>query len=261
MRVTGIAARLPYPVARRLVPLLPSRAQRFHPASSWDAAARMTHGYEASRHEVAPPRSAPPADAASLSSRDVQLIACMGAAMGLAVPESTMRVVDLGGYHGGHRDVVVRAFPESTFDWTVVELPDVVRACSGATSPGLHFTSDLDEALGEGVDICLASASLNYVPDPRSTLAAMARRSRAVVLLRLPLWPITQHRPAIQRLSRHSAEVGYPTWFFSETQFRAEVAALGRIVLSIDVPEDRAYFSGHYGCYRGLVIAAGVPGA
>jgi putative methyltransferase (TIGR04325 family) len=175
--------------------------------------------------------------------------------------QSAVRVVDLGGYHGHHHAVAARSLPRTTFDWTVVELPDVVQSCADITTSGLHFTTDLRAALQSGADICVASASLNYIADPMGALTAMVRAASAVVLLRLPLWPIAEHRPAIQRLSRHSAQAGYPTWFFSETQFRDQVGTLGRIILSFDVPEDRAYFAGHYGCYQGLVIASGVSGA
>lgn len=259
--MTGFASHLPYSVARRVVPLLPRRAQRFQPASSWESAVRQSVGYEATRHEVPPSKDLGLDPQAPLGARDLQIIAGIGSAIDLVGSKSRVRVVDLGGYHGGHRAVAVRAFPRMSFEWTVVELPDIVRSCRGLVSPDLAFTSDLNHALDAGADICLASASLNYVADPVSTLASMIRTAVAVVLLRLPLWPIAQHSPAIQRLSRHSEELGYPTWFFSETQFRREVSSIGSIVMSFDIPEDRAYFAGHYGCYQGLVIAGEASGA
>ncbi len=241
--MTGMAAHLPYAVAKRIVPLLPRRAQRFQPTSSWEAASRLTVGYEGSRRETATAPVGAPSPSPPSSTRDLQLLACLATAMNVGGVQSTARVVDLGGYHGHHHAVASTSLPRTTFDWTVVELPDVVESCADIATSRLHFTTDLPAALGSGADICVASASLNYLADPMGALTAMARAARAVVLLRLPLWPIAEHRPAIQRLSRHSAEAGYPTWFFSETQFRDQVAGMGRIILSFDVPEDRAYFA------------------
>lgn len=263
--MVGIAAYVPPTLAAKLIPLMPDRMQRFRAAPSWAAAESATQGYGSAfrrTHGLEPGTgSLPQTSQRALGGREVQMIAAFGVVMGQRVAHRTLRVVDLGGAEGIYRGVVALAFPEVDLDWTVVELPEVVAAYERSGHDRLHFTSSLAAALDAPVDVVLASASLNYVAEPAKTLARAASRARHVIATRLPLWPLPVHRPAMQRVGRGSNTVGYPTWFFSRNQFLNEVDALGSMQLLFEVPQDRAYFAGHYGTYHGLVFrtAADTP--
>jgi len=163
--------------------------------------------------------------------------------------------VDFGGHDGKHADLIQHLFPQLTFDWLVIELPGVVEVMSARSRPGLAFASDPYPALEAGPDVILASASLNYIPDPTNMLRMMCEHSTFVVLTRLPLWPIERHTAAIQHTQRRPIQFSYPTWFFSESVFMAEIPIGSDILLDFVCPDDRAAFAGHYSTYRGLVIA------
>ena len=168
-----------------------------------------------------------------------------------------VRVVDFGGYNGKHADLIQSLLPKLSFEWIVVDLPSVVGVMSDRSRHGLQFMSDLSVALESKADVVLASASLNYVPNPTSMLGTMCANSSYVVLTRLPLWPIESHAAAVQHAQRRPVEISYPTWFFSEARFMTELPTGSQVMFDFVCPTDRAGFAGHYLTYRGLVIATG----
>jgi putative methyltransferase (TIGR04325 family) len=244
---------------------LPDRLQRFEVMASWDEAARCCIGYEQSTLKDRGSGTGPGTTSASnglknhRTSRDLQFIAAVGTCLGAFRPGSPVRVLDFGGAFGHYFDVAAGAFPNKSWDWTVVETPTMATLAAGTRGGdrSISWTSDLDSALGQHWDLVFASASLNYVPFPMRVLTQLGRMAPYVLITRLPLWPVDQHLPVVQRLSRKARFGAYPAWVFSEAAFLEDVDAIGEVVLRFDVPEDTAWIAGHRGTYTGLLIRTG----
>jgi putative methyltransferase (TIGR04325 family) len=243
-------------VADGLGSILPDRFQRFEVVESWDDAERGCIGYEQSTLEDGGSGKASAGEETHRpTSRDLQFIAAVGICLEASRPGSHVRVLDFGGAFGHYFHVATSAFPNVSWEWTVVEtLTMVTLAARTEVGQSIRWTSDLDSALDERWDFVLASGSLQYVPDPIRVLTKLGRMAPYVLLTRLPLWPIDHHLPAIQRLSRRDRAGAYPTWVFSEDVFLEEIGAIGEVVLRFDVPEDTARIAGHRGIYSGLLI-------
>jgi len=260
--MTGLGSLLPYPVASRVVPLVPTRFQRFVTVDNWKQAEIESAGYarlQAASAEAKPLSPAPgPTKVRVFDSRELQLIAAFGVCLARCPSTDPVRVLDLGGFRGEHRSVIASAFPDIPFIWTIVEIPEVATRLSSHADDQVQWTSDLSAVASLGADICLASATLNYMPEPFDALRTLAECAPHVIVTRLPLWPIAQHAIAIQRPGRRTSASGYPTWFFSDERFREQLAELGTVVLEFVVPEDRSYAAGHFGSYQGLVLRSSV---
>ena len=247
-----LANRLPLPISRRVIPRIPRRWQRFTSALTWAEAEAASIGYSEVPVADHLPQLAPNQ---RLTGNEAALTAAFKVALGgLHSGGEPVRVVDFGGNDGRHAHLMQGFFEEVSFDWVVVDLPAVVEAMSIRKRPGLDFESELAPVLDDEVDIVLASASLNYVPQPRETIDALCGSASQVVLARLPLWPIREHAAAVQHVQRRPNEISYPTWFFSEGEFLANLPAGSQVLMDFDCPDDRAAFAGYYLNYRGLVI-------
>ena len=249
----GLGNYLPPELSRKVVPRLPRRWQRFTSAPTWAQAEAESVGY------VSAPVSLPTTTALpkqALAGNQTALVAAFGVALAAREPRGgPVTVVDFGGYDGKHADLIQHLFPQLSFDWVVVDLPGVVEVMSVRSRPGLTFVSDPSAALEAGPDVILASASLNYIADPADMLRMMCANGSFVVLTRLPLWPIERHTAAVQHTQRRPVDISYPTWFFSEPVFMAQIPTGLDILFDFVCPDDRAGFAGHYSTYRGLVIA------
>ncbi len=249
----GLGNYLPVEISRTVVPRLPQRWQRFTPSRSWADAEAESIGY--SEAPVSPSASGH-LRKQPLAGNQMALVAAFGVALAAREPRGgPVSVVDFGGYDGKHADLIQRLFPQLSFDWVVVDLPGVVEVMSARSRPGLAFVSDPSAALEAGPDVILASASLNYIANPTDMLRMMCANGSFVVLTRLPPWPIHRHSAAVQHTQRRPVEISYPTWFFSEVEFLAEVNMSSKVLLDFVCPDDRAAFAGHYSTYRGLVLA------
>ena len=248
-----IASRIPYELSRTIVPRLPRYLQRFSSAKSWEAAQQDSTGYAPAQKRTVPLGS-PTASMVPLSGNSLATIAAFGAALDAIPATDPVTVVDFGGFDGSYADLVRDSFPARKFEWTVVELPDVVSVMTSQKRSDLSFTADLSLATKSGCDILFASASLNYVATPTETLRSFLEVSRATILTRLPLWPISDHQVAIQRAKRWPHKISYPTWFFSETQLMDQARTHAQVALDFVCPDDRGAFDGHYSTYRGLAL-------
>jgi len=227
--------------------------QRFSKSTSWEAATDASLGYD--KIKINP--SQPVTSLGPLSGDQLGVVAAFGSALvHLGIAHRSVRVVDFGGAEGRHAHLVAAAFPRARFEWTVVELSDVVESMKDFENPGLSFTDDLDQSLKASPDIVFASGALNYVPEPLDLLNKMLDRSRVTVLSRIPLWPISEHQVAVQRPQRRPIEISYPTWFFSEAKLISHLEPRTEILLDFLCHNDRAFFAGHYGIYRGLVLTS-----
>lgn len=233
-----------------------SGRSRFQAVDSWREAVSLTTGYEALVSDQ-------PVDADEWKTgwpfatpREVQLLAAVGTVLQKLAPSGRLRVLDFGGGSGVYSVAVKRAYPDIHIEWTVLETTAAHRRFAKATAPAwLQWETDLSSLRQQ--DIVLASASLNYVPDPWASLQRLAESAPFLIITRLPLWPISEHRPAVQYLDR-GKRAGYPTWFFSESRFRQGLVEVGETLLEWSVPEDTAYFAQHRCDYRGLLLASSV---
>lgn len=250
----GLGDRLPFGVARHVVPRMPTSRQRFLPSDSWESASARSVGYRA----ITPPvRTTVEPAAGPLSGNEVAAIAAFGVALArIGTRDRPITVVDFGGYDGRYANLIRAAYPDVAFMWTVVELPAVVAAQGARSTTSLIFTDDLDAALQGQVDVAFASASINYVPEPMTLLDRLLAASTACIVMRLPLWPMPSDHVAVQRTQRSPHEISYPTWFFSESAFFRHLSGVADCLLDVVCPDDRAAFGGHYSRYRGLVLAA-----
>lgn len=234
----------------------PSGLQRFEPASSWAQAAARTAGYEAvAQQSLVHAPDPEPARLDQLGQRELQLVAALGIALAQTLPGDRLSVVDIGGASGYYRSVAAAAFPGRELRWTVVENPTLAaRGAQRPAVPGLSWTTDLSAALADRPDFVLASAVVNYLPEPVEVLRSLAGRAPWLLLTRLPLWPFPQHQAAVQRLGRRRAAGSYPTWFFSETRLLQQLEPDWRLVLRYEVPQDSAFFAGTRRTYAGLLL-------
>jgi putative methyltransferase (TIGR04325 family) len=263
-------------LADTLGSVLPDRLQRFEVVDSWEDAERRCIGYEQSTLRDSGPLQVPPRERMDRpTSRDLQLIAALGVCLEAGQSGSRVRVLDFGGAFGHYFDVARFSFSKVPWEWTVVETATMATlAVSKRDDPGaeprsevdrteaerteapqsISWTSDLASVLDDRWDFVLASASLNYVPDPMEVLNKLGRLAPYALFTRLPLWPVGRHLPAVQRLSRLDPGGAYPTWVFSEADFLDEIEAFGDVVLRFDIPEDTARIAGHRGTYTGLLV-------
>jgi putative methyltransferase (TIGR04325 family) len=250
----GLGNYLPLEIAQHVLPKLPRQFQRFAAASSWVDAEKQSIGYSSIGIGALKSANTPKSP---FTGNETALIAAIGVALSARASSSEpVKVLDFGGYDGKHAELIKQSFSEVIFDWVVVDVPIVVEAMANRNRSGLTFNSDLDAALSGQVDVVIASASLNYVPHPQDTLRKLCQKNSFVVITRMPLWPIQEHQPAVQRAQRWPlVEKSYPTWFFSERQFMAEIPKDAKILFDFICPDDRASFAGHYSTYRGLVLA------
>jgi len=157
-------------------------------------------------------------------------------ALGLArrVSGDRLRVVDVGGALGSaywqHRRELA-AF--ESVRWQVVEQPHYVAAGRRELESGeLGFHTSLESACSEGdPNLVLASSSLQYVPDPPTTLSALvALRAPWVFIDRLPLLPGKLDRLSVEQVPPQLGATSYPAWFLSEERFLDAFAREYRLV-------------------------------
>ncbi len=233
-----------------------TRRSRFQEVDSWEEAVLRTTGYEALVSDRPVEADEWNTGWPSATQREVQLLAAVGMVLPRLGRAGILRVLDFGGGSGQYGVAVREAYPGIDLEWTVVETAAVHHRFATATTPNwLRWDTELSH-VGEQ-DIVLASGSLNYVADPLPTLKRLAEIAPFLVITRFPLWPIAAHRPAVQYLNR-GTRAGYPTWFFSESRFRTDLAEVGETMLEWSVPEDTAYFAQHRCDYHGLLLASSV---
>lgn len=242
---------MPVQVSRLVVPRIPNRWQRFHPAASWQEAQSRSIGYQALDVAGTTNRAA---FEQPLTGNALATVGAFGVGLNaIRVNAAPVRVIDFGGFDGKYFHLIKSVFSQTRFEWTVVDLPHVVERFGSVGSSEIAYATDLEDTLASGADIVFASAALNYVPEPAELIATMFRYCRVVILTRLPLWPMRRHQAAVQRTQRNP-EISYPTWFFSESQYFSQVAQMADVLLDFECPDDRASFNSNYLTYRGLVL-------
>lgn len=175
----------------------------------------------------------------------------------------TLNVIDFGGAAGAHY-LQARAYLGDSISlrWHVVETPILAELANQRLADnGLRFFADVGAAvaaLGAPVDLLLSSGTLQYMPEPLSTLKTLcAVGAPHLFLTRLALADV--HLPArtiVQRsmLSKNGpgplpegfadAELAYPATFADRLEAEATIAQ--RYSIDLRFTEDRgAYTIGH----------------
>ncbi|TXH41577.1 MAG: methyltransferase, TIGR04325 family [Actinobacteria bacterium] len=236
---------------RSLVDALMARAGkgRFRPAESWTQALAASPGGYPTTRRPSVPWQAP--DRRFANDTEVHIMACLSK---LGV-RHTLRVLDLGGAFGQLAHTVAWVWPQTEIEWTVWELPEVVASAADlAGTHGnltLHFT---DHAPAQPVDLAVASAVLQYLPEGLARLPGLAGLAKWIVIDRLPLWPLDEDRVAVQ----HESVLGgalYPVWFLAESQAESAIRSVGRIELRWLHRQDTAFFAGVRCNYKGVLLS------
>ncbi len=215
---------------------------------SWQqAAASSPGGYPTTRRPQG--RWTPPTGRFA-SPTEMHLFACVNRIR----PQGSLSVVDLGGAFGQLAQALAWALPQVRIDWTVWELPEVVRAAHDVCATGdnltLRFTAD---APTMPVDLVIASAVLQYLPEGLGRLEALAGLARWILVDRLPVWPIARDQTAVQHASSFGPAL-YPVWFFAEAAVDAALRHAGEIELRWRHSSDTAFFAGVRCDFQGVLL-------
>lgn len=144
-----------------------------------------------------------------------------------------MHVLDYGGACGLHYFTVRRLIPKKCrLSWTVIETPAMVAAGKTIANDELQFFSDLASVQGQKFDVVHSSGTLQCVPDPFASLAALTSfNAPSLVLNRIGIHAgkndfITLHR---SKLSWNGSgglpegirerELSYPFQFVAADKF------------------------------------------
>lgn len=109
--------------------------------------------------------------------------------LGIIANKSKLKVLDFGGAFGTHYFIAKTFFPEHSFEWTVIELPQVVQRAEVLKNAELTFL-DLGNDFTQKfeVDLVLTSGTLQHMPQPMKALAFLtAQQAPFLALLRLGL--------------------------------------------------------------------------
>ena len=155
-----------------------------------------------------------------------------------------LRVLDLEAL-GSHFHAIAQRWPWGSLDWTVCETEAVTAAGKAEfqleTPEGhqLHFSSKPIEVLDKGVDVILASCSLQYFKD-WGGLLELFQSSPWLILDRVPL--IEHHSDIIdiQVVPATYTDTRYPGWKFAASKWLPRLKEAGfDLVFRWIVPEDR----------------------
>lgn len=121
----------------------------------------------------------------TLEGSQLFLIAALG-----VLPQKRLKVLDLGGAFGAHYFLAKRYFPQTDFEWTVLEVPKVVQKGQVLENEELRFLDlkgELSQKIGD-FDLVFTSATLQHMPDPELALNFLLMQNAPnLLLLRLGL--------------------------------------------------------------------------
>ncbi len=141
-----------------------------------------------------------------------------------------MSVLDWGGALGNYATVGKALFPEITLAFTVKERP-VLCAAGRELLPDVSFTSSDDDCLSRRYDVVMASNSLQYAEDWRSTTRRLADAAeRWLFITNFPVVRKSRSFVVVQRPQRHGLKADYISWVFNYDEFLEHVKG-SRLIL------------------------------
>lgn len=220
---------------------LPSWAEAEHYCGQAYQAASVVERYR---------RAARQAQSQSHSSQPIgpyairQLAALQHAWIALGRP-SLLRVLDFGGALGSHFHALKPHWPWAALHWTVCETAAVAAAGQAEfelempQGHQLSFSANACEVLDAGIDVVLASCSLQYLEH----WPQMLHQFKAAPWLLLDRVPLINHPTdliAIQVVPASYTDTRYPGWTFAANTWLPRLAQAGfEPLLQWLVPEDR----------------------
>lgn len=158
---------------------------------------------------------------------------------------SPFRILDFGGALGVHFHALAAHWPWCALNWTVCETSAVASAGLAEfeldTPQGhrLRFSAISSEVLDAGVDVVLASCSLQYLEHWQSMLEFF-RASPWLLLDRVPLVDHPTDLIDIQVVPASYTDTRYPGWKFAASSWLPRLKQAGfELVYQWIVPEDR----------------------
>lgn len=169
-----------------------------------------------------------------------------------------LSMLDWGGGIG-HYAVYARALvPDVKLDYHCRDLPRLARA-GRQVLPDATFHETDASALARQYDLILASSSLHYAKEWRSTLTSLASvTGRYLYVTRQPVVTTAASFVVVQRPHRYGYMTEYPGWFLNRTEFLEEARALGLELLREFLIAERPVVPGapEQADYRGFLFAA-----
>ena len=156
-----------------------------------------------------------------------------------------LRVLDFGGSLGNHFHALATHWPWVPLHWTVCETAVVASAGQAGfetdlpSGHQLRFSSDASEVLAAGVDLVLASCSLQYLEHWYPMLKSFIV-SPWLILDRVPLIDHPSDLIDIQVVPASYTDTRYPGWKFAVRSWLPRLKNAGfELVSHWHVPEDR----------------------
>ena len=173
-----------------------------------------------------------------------QLAAIQHAWLDLGRPNH-LRVLDFGGALGSHFHAIAPHWPWAPLHWTVCETPAVASAGKAefelemTQGHRLRFSTSAAEVLAKGVDLVLASCSIQYL----ELWPQMLQQFCAAPWLLLDRVPLINHPKdliTIQVVPASYTDTRYPGWKISASTWLPRLQQAGfKPVFQWLVPEDR----------------------
>ena len=173
-----------------------------------------------------------------------QLAALQHAWLALGRPDP-LRVLDFGGALGNHFHALAPHWPWVPLHWTVCETSAVTAAGQAEfemempRGHQLRFSGEASEILDSGVDIVMASCSLQYMENWQDTLKLFSI-APWLLLDRVPLVDHPVDLIDIQVVPSSYTDTRYPGWKFAASSWLPRLKQSGfELVYQWTVPEDR----------------------
>jgi putative methyltransferase (TIGR04325 family) len=137
-----------------------------------------------------------------------------------------LSVLDWGGGIGHYFALSRALLPEVELDWCVKDVQALAER-GREVLPQVEFTAD-DGVLARRFDLVLASGSLQYAEDWRTTLAALGEAAeRFLYVTRLPVALEVPSFVVLQRAYAHGYDTEYLGWVLSRAELLAEARSAG----------------------------------
>ena len=153
---------------------------------------------------------------------------CWAYALGRAATEKrSLTFLDWGGGLGQYGLLARSIYPSVAIEYFCRDLPLMAQAGRSLLPDATFYESD-EEAFARGYDFVMASGSLHYVSDWRSTLTQLAGSTeRYLFVTRQPCVDRAASFVVIQRPATHGYDTEYPGWVMNRGELVTVAADLG----------------------------------
>jgi putative methyltransferase (TIGR04325 family) len=139
-------------------------------------------------------------------------------------------ILDWGGGLGQYAVLAKSLAPDLALDYHCRDLPDFAREGRNLQPDVIFHDNDAD-AFARTYDLVMASSSLQYVQDWRSTLGSLVNAAgRYLYVTRQPFVDRAKSFVILQRPSRHGYATEYPGWVLNRDEFLSAVTERGLIL-------------------------------